>query len=415
MAKDKYDFIQELLGNKKLTPAQKERVLLLTSAEIRKDKEAGGLLEDRVIKNEESINVINNNVSKIENDITEINNKNLERGKLETEIIKKRYIGQHDPVQTFEILKSLKFNDQKYSFKFLVHDFPLSSPTDFVEKVQLARADYQSLQNVPYELYKMLDAIITSYEIYGKDIVVKYNVHPFSFTEDVIIKDEDIDKLSPLFGGGSPYRKNHFKKFSTAIQNFKKKYRFELEKTEASILEDFLRNITLYEKHDDNNFNYSFSKKVSTDLFNITQIEFDLKVNSFFVWNPSLRLLIKWIVSGILKHSNVKGNRDFSPDKKRIKYSTYEAYDPINNRDLIVFDIIDKNSYITKDHNDFIKNVNDQINETNMTSVSDVEVYFNNDVGQGYFCSILPKGQLEIKTEWQDGLLYRFKLIKDIK
>ena len=35
MAKDKYDFIQELLENKKLQPTQKERVLLLAKEEIK--------------------------------------------------------------------------------------------------------------------------------------------------------------------------------------------------------------------------------------------------------------------------------------------------------------------------------------------------------------------------------------------
>lgn len=54
MAKDKYDFIQELLENKKLQPAQKERVLMLTKEEIKKDGIASKDLEERV-KNLEEI------------------------------------------------------------------------------------------------------------------------------------------------------------------------------------------------------------------------------------------------------------------------------------------------------------------------------------------------------------------------
>jgi hypothetical protein len=50
MAKDKYDFIQELLNSKKLSIAQRERILLLTSAEIKRDKLYGNALEERVIK-----------------------------------------------------------------------------------------------------------------------------------------------------------------------------------------------------------------------------------------------------------------------------------------------------------------------------------------------------------------------------
>ena len=38
MAADKYDFIQEVLASKTITSVQREKLLLLTSAEIQKDK-----------------------------------------------------------------------------------------------------------------------------------------------------------------------------------------------------------------------------------------------------------------------------------------------------------------------------------------------------------------------------------------
>lgn len=50
MAKDKYDFIQELLENKKLTLKQRERLLLLVKEEIKNDKILGKDLEERVKK-----------------------------------------------------------------------------------------------------------------------------------------------------------------------------------------------------------------------------------------------------------------------------------------------------------------------------------------------------------------------------
>jgi len=50
MAKDKYDFIQELLENKKLTLNQRERLLLLAKEEIKNDKTLGKDLEERVKK-----------------------------------------------------------------------------------------------------------------------------------------------------------------------------------------------------------------------------------------------------------------------------------------------------------------------------------------------------------------------------
>ena len=54
---DKYDFILHLLNNKKLSLAQRERVLTLTYEEIKKDKAQGVYLEDRVVRIEEHLNI----------------------------------------------------------------------------------------------------------------------------------------------------------------------------------------------------------------------------------------------------------------------------------------------------------------------------------------------------------------------
>ncbi|TXF74978.1 hypothetical protein [Chryseobacterium sp.] len=55
MAKDKYDFIQELLENKKLTLSQRERILRNTKNEIKKDGLLGKDLEQRVAQLEEQV------------------------------------------------------------------------------------------------------------------------------------------------------------------------------------------------------------------------------------------------------------------------------------------------------------------------------------------------------------------------
>jgi hypothetical protein len=56
MPKDKYDFIQELLENRKLSLAQRERVLLLTKEEIRKEGLLGQGLADRLAMLEVLVN-----------------------------------------------------------------------------------------------------------------------------------------------------------------------------------------------------------------------------------------------------------------------------------------------------------------------------------------------------------------------
>jgi hypothetical protein len=57
MEKDKYGFIQDLLNNQKLSTAQRERIFLLTSEELKKDKINGKLLEGRVIRLEEMVGI----------------------------------------------------------------------------------------------------------------------------------------------------------------------------------------------------------------------------------------------------------------------------------------------------------------------------------------------------------------------
>lgn len=71
MDKNKYDFIQELLENKKLTAAQKERVFLLTKEEIKKDAVNGQVLEERVKKIEVLITSKKNGKKNIEKFVSE--------------------------------------------------------------------------------------------------------------------------------------------------------------------------------------------------------------------------------------------------------------------------------------------------------------------------------------------------------
>lgn len=57
MGRDKYDFIQELLINNRLSQVQRKRILTLTSKEIKEDKELGHILDERVNRLEEMVGV----------------------------------------------------------------------------------------------------------------------------------------------------------------------------------------------------------------------------------------------------------------------------------------------------------------------------------------------------------------------
>jgi hypothetical protein len=57
MAKDKYEFIQEILENKKLTTSQRERILFLVSNELKKDNIHGVELNSRLERIENELNL----------------------------------------------------------------------------------------------------------------------------------------------------------------------------------------------------------------------------------------------------------------------------------------------------------------------------------------------------------------------
>ncbi|MDN3607264.1 hypothetical protein [Kaistella yonginensis] len=159
MAKDKYDFIQELLGNKKLTPAQKERVLLLTSAEIRKDKEAGGLLEERVIKNEESIIVINKNVSKIENDFTEMKNKNFKTDSASS---------NSEKANPKDVADFMSLFNQRDGLKYLTHDFDENSEFDIDKFLISANNVFNQKTNNDLNIPQSLWSIVKQFAFNSK-------------------------------------------------------------------------------------------------------------------------------------------------------------------------------------------------------------------------------------------------------
>ena len=57
MTKDKYDFIQDILNDKRLKDIHRERVLKLTSDEIKREKEFNLVMEERIIRLENSIDM----------------------------------------------------------------------------------------------------------------------------------------------------------------------------------------------------------------------------------------------------------------------------------------------------------------------------------------------------------------------
>ena len=411
MARDKYDFIQELLENKKLQPTQKERVLLLAKEEIKKDGALGKELEERVKKLEEMISKSNGGLPNITKPPT---TKPQSKKTLMTKI-------NHDPTTVYRLLSSFKTSNPDITeegfrnFKYLVHGYEQISLYEYNEKIKKARKDFSKLKNIPYQLYKNLDAIIYTHENYGSKIVEDKNIHPFDEEEEIIINEQDCKNLSVLFGGGNPFKDNHFKKIRTAIQNFKKKYRFDLEIGEASSLKNFLEKVIEYQKYEDDENYYSFKIKDIEQLFNYSQLVFDLHENAFFGWNPSVKAMLKWIIEGILKHSNINGNRKFNPLDKKIIVSTKSDSDELTGYEYIILEINDTKSIVLKKPEDFVSYVSSACNESNLNSVCDFSVNFMDKDLNNYECSILPRNNIPSKIAIDNnGLIYKFKFLKNL-
>ena len=316
----------------------------------------------------------------------------------------------------YDIFHSFKSDRGKFRFKYLVHGTGSEvNEEDFKVNLSYAQEDFKKIKNVPNDLYNSIKALLLAYEIYGVEMVKKYNKHPFDCNKKVLnFKDTDLGKLKILFGGGKPYKEQHFKYFTTAIQNFKKKYRFDTEiaQSEASVLQIFLENIIKFQKHNDVEKVYSFDSEKSTEnLFKLERIIFSLESTAFFAWNPALKKVLPWIIESILKHSNIEGTRPFNPDEKDIEIRSYTYYDEIEDHNTVFLEITDRKSMVMKDAKYFREILFQNLGKE-LKSVCDLEVIFSTQDCKKFKFSLMPIGDLEeILNPTEIGITYKFKFI----
>ena len=147
MAKDKYDFIQELLENKRLTTVQRERIFLLTKEEIKKDGILGRNFDERIKKLE---TVINGNGTDI---IEDINNTNLDNLREVKRLTPPKYF---DPYHLYKFL--FEYN-QNPVLRSTCHD----ADSDTIETIN----EYCESEN--YCFSKHLNKIIETYVEHEKN------------------------------------------------------------------------------------------------------------------------------------------------------------------------------------------------------------------------------------------------------
>ena len=159
MSKDKYDFIQDLLESTKLSTTQRERILMLTKEEIKKDSIYGRNLDDRINKLEEILK-INGNKLKNNTFIEGSNYLNEQNLDLNSEFIDDSTESKFQEKYTnpFHLYKYLLFYNQNSILKSTCHEID----RDELEIIN----SYCETESYSYE--KHLEKIIEEFNRHNK-------------------------------------------------------------------------------------------------------------------------------------------------------------------------------------------------------------------------------------------------------
>lgn len=148
MAKDKYDFIQEILESKKLSPAQRERVLLLALQELKSENNKDEELIKRVEEIEGKLNEIKSINFPYNELATHDNNSQNKKNEL-----------THNPRLVSQYLTKFKENT---ALKWATHIWDEKKYDTIDLFIQDINADkgYNELFNVQRDLYNLLDKFL---------------------------------------------------------------------------------------------------------------------------------------------------------------------------------------------------------------------------------------------------------------
>lgn len=182
MAKDKYDFIQELLGNKSITPIQRERVFLLTNEEIKKDGFLGKNLDERVKRLEELMNASGSET------IQNINNDDIETEPDTNQITLPKY---YYPSGLYKYLFDYNQNSILKSTCHEIDSSELENICNYcgietynyekhLEKIIEAFSKHDESHFAPDKVKSLIRGYLTGKDYYGKNIK-GWSSHEFPF------------------------------------------------------------------------------------------------------------------------------------------------------------------------------------------------------------------------------------------
>lgn len=216
MAKTKYDFIKELLENKKINQNQRERILELASREISLE----GTLEERVQKIEEILLVKEGELIKTEESFHKGNKEKLLTNEEIESILASKNLTN---IGTNEENLLPKYLNPRYLYKFLFqynqnkilrttcHDidsnelesileFCKTEKYDFKEHLKTihdAYANHEKNHNAPYQVKALIREYLTGKDYYGNLSKGWSNKIKINWNSDELIKWTDLNIETP--------------------------------------------------------------------------------------------------------------------------------------------------------------------------------------------------------------------------
>lgn len=191
MAIDKYDFIHRLLKYEKLSPIHRERIFLLTSTEIKRDKELGKNLEERVKKLEETLGVetfiripdIQNEILDTAGDIALAKNLSLPKYLYPGSLYKYLYNYNQNP-----ILKSTCHEIDSDELK-TINEYCNTEYYDFDKHLNniIEEFNVHDKQFAPASVKNLIRVYLTGKNYEGKVIGANVNGRPLGWSQDGIL------------------------------------------------------------------------------------------------------------------------------------------------------------------------------------------------------------------------------------
>jgi hypothetical protein len=291
----------------------------------------------------------------------------------------------HTPIVTSNFLKKFKFREHEDNrnsgLKELVHSptDPNYSINDFKMAIDNALITLHQ-QWLPFDLYHTVHQLIQLMNKEGLAIYEKEKVHPFNFKMKKKLNDDALKRYSNLTRNNQLYPYIQY-----IIKGFKQNYRCADESSEATVLQDLIRNIFQNKYYQDVNLDLDYKYTVgSTTDENEISLTFSDNFNNeamFFTWIPNIKPILYKMAEDFLKYRG---------DKRNVAVFISSSYDEIRDIEKIDLHILNEGSYVKATRPIDIYNSFKEDFEARLISVCDWRIefdYLNGESKRIVFCN----------------------------